>query len=440
MKATASILSGWMAVVVCFSASRAVAGPVDGGMVALVGAARLTQTDGTYSPPDNKRQHAAELLQRARQAIEKNDLAAADLLIGQAESLQVEYSPITMEDTPRKARQALEQIRNAQGADAGRSGQAGSSPEPSRTATVPADPFYGRTTGAANPNLATPESDIPLAGDHPHLPPASVVQNPTPAAALRTQSDNLLRLSRRALAVGDVRRAVDLLNQAKRLQVRYGPLDDSPERTEGAISKYQDVMTLDRNTEAGRRAYARVLMDQAEALLHYGEFDWAENLADRAAQQQVTYGPFEVKPQSLLTQIAAARRQSDPMIRPVSPPSDARQARATDYPPGLAIVGESSPAPPTRAVPPEGVVSPIVYNSGQDSTYNVQAANLQPSGPALNQQADYGEPVPAPPGQAAPPPPSATPLSPPPPPSATSPAPAPRPPRRAPRPSRRATP
>ena len=353
MKATAGILSGWMAVVVCFSASKVVAGPMDGGMVVLVGAARLTQTDGTTSPPDNKRQQAAELLQRARQAIAKNDLAAADLLIGQAESLQVEYSPITMEDTPRKARQALEQIRNA---NAGPSGPAGSSPESSRNATSPADPFYGRTNGAASPKVFTTDLDIPLTQgsytlatpqfkDDQHVPPAGVVQNPPPATALRTQSDNLLRLSRRALAVGDVRRAVDMLNQAKRLQVRYGPLDDSPERTEGAINKYQEVMTLDRNTEGGRRAYARALMDQAEALLHYGEFDWAENLADRAAQQQVTYGPFEVKPQSLLAQIAAARRQSDPMIRPVSPPSETRQARATDNPPGLAIVGESSPAP-----------------------------------------------------------------------------------------------
>ena len=61
--------------------------------------------------------------------------------------------------------------------------------------------------------------------------------------------------------------------QAKRLQVQYGPLDDSPARVEAAISRYQETMSLDRKTESGRRTYARMLMEQAEALLHYGQFD-----------------------------------------------------------------------------------------------------------------------------------------------------------------------
>ena len=123
--------------------------------------------------------------------------------------------------------------------------------------------------------------------------------------------------------MGDVRRAVDRLNQAKRLEVRYGPLDDSPAKVEATIAKYQEIVTLDRNTEAGRRAYARLLMEESEALLHYGQFDEAEELANRAAQQQVTYSPFEARPQNLLAEIAAARRQSDTLIRPLPPPGDA---------------------------------------------------------------------------------------------------------------------
>ena len=203
--------------------------------------------------------------------------------------------------------------------------------------------------------------------------------------ATRTQSDNLLRLSRCALATGDVRRAVDLLNQAKRLQVRYGPLDDSPERAEAAISKYQEIVTLDRNTEAGRRAYARMLMEQAEALVHYGEFDVAEQLADRAAQQAVTYGPFEPKPQNLLAQISAARRQNDALIRPLAPPAGVRPMRATGNPEGLAIVGEDSPP---------GAVTPVVYNPNQDrrGTCRRRAMQAAPSGSEPAAVA-YTEPV-----------------------------------------------
>ena len=49
MKATARILSGWMALVVCLSASRVTAGAMGGGVAALVGAARVTQTEVTIA-------------------------------------------------------------------------------------------------------------------------------------------------------------------------------------------------------------------------------------------------------------------------------------------------------------------------------------------------------------------------------------------------------
>ena len=392
LKATASIASGLMAVVLCFSAGRAMAGPVSSGVVALVSAAGLAQTDATTSQPDNKRQQAADLLQRARQAMKEGDLTTADLLVSQADSLKVEYSPITMEDTPRKARQALEQIRSVN------AGSAGPSPWGSdKRAAPPSDPFYGRTPAATDVTV-TP------------LPPAGVAQ-PLPLVGQRTQSDTLLRMSRCALATGDVRRAVDLLNRAKQLQVRYGPLDDSPERVEAAIGKYQEVITLDRNSEAGRRNYARMLMEQAEALVHYGEFDLAEQLADRAVRQGVTYGPYERKPQELMAQIGADRRRSATLIRPLPPPADVRPPCATGNPEGLAVVGEE---------PSQGVVSPVVYNPSQDPTRNVQASSVQAASPVVGQQLGYSEPVPASVAAASPPPPpSLSLLSPPPPPESS---------------------
>ena len=97
--------------------------------------------------------------------------------------------------------------------------------------------------------------------------------------------------------------------QAKAMQINYQPLDDTPEQVEAAIRKYQELSTLDKNTEAYRRAYARNLMEQADALLRWGEQDEAERLASRAAGMQIIYGPFEQKPQDLLERIAGTRRQ-----------------------------------------------------------------------------------------------------------------------------------
>ena len=40
------------------------------------------------------------------------------------------------------------------------------------------------------------------------------------------------------------------------MQVNYQPLDDTPDKVEAAIRKYQELSSLDKNTEAYRRAYA----------------------------------------------------------------------------------------------------------------------------------------------------------------------------------------
>ncbi|MGO8689719.1 MAG: hypothetical protein ACLQLG_08785 [Thermoguttaceae bacterium] len=407
-----------MAVVLCFSASRVLAGPAGGGLAILVGAAGVAQAEGTSSPPDDKRQQAADLLRRARQAMRENDLPTAEMLISQAESLKVEYSPITMEDTPRKARQALEQIRNANSGLSGPPGQGYPPPGATPRADAPADPFYGRVRAPSDGALAagaTPVLPAPPTADDQHLPPALARQAVPTGAGRRTESDNLLRLSRRALAVGDVRRAVERLNQAKRLEVRYGPLDDSPAKVEATIAKYQEIVTLDRNTEAGRRAYARLLMEESEALLHYGQFDEAEELANRAAQQQVTYSPFEARPQNLLAEIAAARRQSDTLIRPLPPPGDARPMTGSDNTTGVAMVSEGLAVPPPAAGPsPEPAVA-AVYNPGRDTTYNVQAAAVQAAPTTPPPPPGVAEPVPPPPESPTPAaPPSSPPALPPP--------------------------
>ena len=55
------------------------------------------------------------------------------------------------------------------------------------------------------------------------------------------------------------------MQQAKATPAQYDPLGDTPERVDLAVTKYQDVMSQQSNTEGWRRQYARVLLEQADA-------------------------------------------------------------------------------------------------------------------------------------------------------------------------------
>ncbi|MGA2068155.1 MAG: hypothetical protein ABSG86_24500 [Thermoguttaceae bacterium] len=176
------------------------------------------------------------------------------------------------------------------------------------------DPFAGRMAegGAADAPATATAFDAERVT---RLPPtgfaAAAPDQASPGAGDRAGSDALLRAARRALAAEDVPQAADLAAQAKRLRVRYAPADDCPEKVETAIAKYMEVRGLDKSREANRRAYARMLMEQAEALLQWGEIAPAERLATLAARQQVAYAPWEARPEELLKRIGNLRQQSD---------------------------------------------------------------------------------------------------------------------------------
>ncbi len=55
-----------------------------------------------------------------------------------------------------------------------------------------------------------------------------------------------------------------------------------------------------------------MLMEQAEALLQWGELEQADKLAALAVEQRVAYSPFDSKPEDLLKRIAALRQQNNP--------------------------------------------------------------------------------------------------------------------------------
>ncbi len=378
MKPTARILTGLIAVAVGFSVVAARADRPNGF--------NASQNEGgkgrTAGASDEQAQRRSDdLLKRARQALAENDLKAADLLITQAESLGVEYSPLYFGDTPQKARRDLDRRLHSEGRTPVASGQLLPPILARQPKSPPTDPFtdrksrqshsagLGESKTAAKSCILNARRELSrgnLAGatqwyykavgqdatfganeDSPEklaadirkmggqlsgaavtpLPPTDQVTRVPPAADRRNSASDstgqqpkeghaaagrLLLEARRALAYGDVRRATALIEQAKSLNINYGPADDTPERVETQVTAYRELKADEPQrgrTESYRRQYARILMEQAEGLLRWQDYDEAERLATEAARQHVTYSPFEPNPKNLLNRISAMRSQ-----------------------------------------------------------------------------------------------------------------------------------
>ena len=349
-----------------------------------------------------------DLLRRSRELMAQNDPAGAESLIVQAERLGVEYPPIYLGDTPKRARRDLDRMRGAAGGSTSLPSQL-FSPLGATKKAPPSDPFMGQNRGnLVDPNAANVPPDMqgrypmptmgrpdlaasgappfgrqdpmaPPAQDDLRLPPALANRyaavNP-PAAAptdpagvpsdqARARNDYLLREARRALAMGDVRRAADMIGQARQLPIRYAPSDDTPDRVGAAIVKYQEVNGLDKGTETYRRAYARMLMEQSEALLNWKEYEAADQLAGQAARQQIDYGPYEARPDDLLRRIAALRQQNGP----ATPPPGSGSAVGPKQPSGVMLAGGTVPA--------DQRASRAFYDTNHDQTRNIRVSDQQ---------------------------------------------------------------
>ncbi len=331
MKTTTKALVGWVAFATVASANIAMAGALNATSQGWLGAVILAQA-AENNGGDDKSQQATDLLRRARQAMAENDLPAADTLISQAESLNITYNTFYMGDTPKKARRDLERKR---GSAVTRPSQL-FSPLAKKSTPPGADPFAGRTlpgqaaaTSASPANAATAAVGRLPAVQHGPVPTgnasygammpgeneASVPGGPMGNAGREVvqpnnaNNANPLRGARLALAVGDVRYAQELVQRARSQRVNYRPTDDTPDKVEAVVRSYQGLANLEKGTEAHSRASARNLMEQADGLARWGDYDEAERLASRAASMRITYGPFEQKPQEMLERIQSARRQ-----------------------------------------------------------------------------------------------------------------------------------
>ena len=359
MKTISRIVTGLMVVALGFPAVPALAGPSAGGLETSLAVAVLAQAPGG-DRPDGRQSESGDLLRRAYQAMDERNFDAAESLISQAEELGVKYGVFHVGPTPKKARRDLKRLQEAAKDSPTRPSQlfpalpfGKKAPKlnpfaagPGRRGDSPAEP--GKFPGGLNSSAVT---RLPPVGQVTAIPPATpegsmdskspfgraIVTTPppksrstTPAAvdtlreqapagpdadgkANRARSDGLLLSARRALALGDVARATALVKQAENLNVIYGHLDDTPAKVETIIKKYNSLISTKadrKDSEAYRRQYARVFIEQAEGLFRWRNYDEAERLVNEAARQRVNYAPFEAQPGDLLKRIAAARESS----------------------------------------------------------------------------------------------------------------------------------
>ncbi len=311
----------------------------------MLAADALGQTNRAKAASD--RRDVEGLLVRARQAMKDADFETADSLIARAEKLKVEFSLFHLGDTPKKARADFNASKRTAKKGAVERPSQKFSPESreEKPADRAASKVDDRSVGSAAPQLPSevrePADETPLAvpesegrlrqspisqrvltapGDDAtgvtRLPPLAAERETTVESnpQLRQPSDAYLLAARRALAEGDVRRAMTAVESAKKLKFAYGYHEDTPQKVDAAIRHYRQVTetTAGRQDEAARRQLADLLMDQAAQLMRWKDYDEADRLIQHVKALRVNYGPFEAKPEALLEKIAAARRQSGP--------------------------------------------------------------------------------------------------------------------------------
>lgn len=190
----------------------------------------------------------------------------------------------------------------------------------------------------------------------------------------------MLLSARRHLANGDVRSARATLEKVKALGVPFHPMGDTPEKVQGTIDQYVEVISQRDQlgqTEGWRRQYVKSLMDQSEALIRWRELRKAEDLAQAALEQRAPFTQYERRPETLLRQIDQLRRSAN-----------------------------AEPRNPSEVVP-AGAVTPatgedfdrradnLVYDPRSDRTQNVRASSQDPlPSPIRSMESIPGGPAP----------------------------------------------
>ena len=337
MKTTVQQIAVTVVLLGALGPAVAYGGALDSAVRTLAASTVLAQTG------EDARGAVDQLLARARQAMQRKDFASAEKLIAEAEGKDVRYGLFHLGDTPRKARRDLDEAKQQgdpslpsekfnplamfQNDEPPTEDPFVADRKPKELPTSPDQISHENAPDAhigLEPERLAPVAGVEAAAQPPAAPQRQGLPSETQGAA-RSKSDRALLAARRFLSVGDTQSAREELERAKTLKVVYRFHEDSPAKVEAMIRKYEDVMGRRdgrQDTEAWQRQYSEVLMEQADSLLRWKQFDEAERLANDARRLNVNYGPFEATPAQLLQRIAQQRSS------PAEPQAEAAPAAA----------------------------------------------------------------------------------------------------------------
>ena len=144
------------------------------------------------------------------------------------------------------------------------------------------------------------------AGEQPGF--SSAPQQPT--GSLIEAQRSLLK-ARQALAHSDVQTAQSMLDAAKRQNVDFSQIGDSPSTVQSMIDRQSHLAELanqkDRSYNSGAASF---LLTQAEALVYYQDFETAEMLISQARKFPVQFNPAIGNPDQLTEMIKVARNNA----------------------------------------------------------------------------------------------------------------------------------
>ena len=141
-----------------------------------------------------------------------------------------------------------------------------------------------------------------------HGSPATIAGGQSAAVSAQA-AGRALHKARAALAVGDLNLAMQMVQLAKTHPVDFQTLGDTPASVESLISYHQDLASMQqRKDPAYESKAATFLLQQANMILAYQDFETAELLAGQASQFNVDFAGQALNPQSMMTRINSVRQ------------------------------------------------------------------------------------------------------------------------------------
>ena len=127
------------------------------------------------------------------------------------------------------------------------------------------------------------------------------------AAAPKSNPMSQILAARQYLAVGNIEKAAEMVEMAKKSNHKFDPSGDTPQRISRLIAEHKRLTELAKSKtddDTYNSQTARFLVHQARVLMQYKDFKTAKSLAELASTFQTTYKTGEVTPAQLLTSIS----------------------------------------------------------------------------------------------------------------------------------------